>query len=191
MKPNIYVDVRVTGVRHDGVGPATPIRVCTALMKVLHGAFSQTPGTYAIALPGEKAKIFSVVRIFAERREDLDALVERTEGHPLFVQHARFGYPKTVPEDFDGEYREYRRYRIPTRKSERHPEGTLRLRRILYADEAKLPYFILKSRSNRHIFGLRVECRNGERPVKGCKPNSYGLSGATYAFAVPHIPLSG
>lgn len=189
MRPLVYVDIRVTGVRHDGVGPATPPRVCSALMKVLHGAFSQSPGTYAVALPGENARAFSVIRVFAERREDLDQLVERTEAHPLFTQHTRFGYPKAVPEDFAGEYREYHRYRIPTRKADRRKEGQRRLRRILHADEAKLPYFVLQSRSNRSIFGLRVECRPGARPDGDCVPDNYGLSVTTRSFAVPHIPL--
>jgi len=99
----------------------------------------------------------------------------------------RFAYPKAVPEDFAGPWISYRRYRIPSRKAERKPDGNLRLRRIQAADTAELPWFTLQSQSNGQAWRLYVEAQPA--PAAGsAEPDAYGLASASRPFALPRLP---
>lgn len=178
MHPRCFVDLTLE--RH-----ASPL-AAAAVLRVLHGAFRQQPGQYALALP-DYPRVLPRLRIFAEARDALDALVVATEGHRAIAEHARFTYPRNVPDDFAGPWTSFRRYRIPARKAERKPDGSLRLRRIQTADDARLPYFPLRSDSNGHTWRLYVEARPADAGGEA-SPDAYGLATATRPFGLPDLP---
>lgn len=174
--PRHYVDFQL--------GPRpSPIMAALAL-KVLHGVFGLYPGQYALALP-DYPRSFPRLRVFAGSREALDRLVAATE--TSLDEIGRFAYPKAVPDDFAGPWISYRRYRIPSRKAERKPDGNLRLRRIQTADAAELPWFALRSQSNGHAWRLYVEAQPASVPGSA-EPDAYGLATASRPFALPRLP---
>lgn len=178
MHPRCFVDLTLER-------QASPL-AAAAVLRVLHGAFRQQPGQYALALP-DYPRAFPRLRIFAEARDALDALVAATEGHRAVAECARYSYPRAVPDDFAGPWTSFRRYRIPTRKAERKPDGSLRLRRIQSADDARLPYFPLRSESNGHTWRLYVEARPADSGDEA-SPDAYGLATATRPFGLPDLP---
>lgn len=178
MEARCYVDISFER-------QASPLAAALVL-RALHGVFRHSPGRYALALP-DYPRGFTRLRVFAETRDDLDRLVTATDGHPGLAEHGRFGYPKNVAADFAGPWISYRRYRIPSRKAERKPEGSLRLRRIQAADEADLPYFPLRSESTGQTWRLYVEAC--EVPHVGTvEPDSYGLALSSRPFGLPALP---
>lgn len=193
MKPLHYVDFSQTvseteSSRARGSGMQLPAPVVAgAMLKALHGVFGQQPGCYALSLPRHQTSLFSALRVFATEREDLDRLVEAVESHPIIRDYARIGYPRRVPADYDGAWVEFRRYRIPSRKSGRKPDDSLRERRMAQAEDRRLPYFILQSRSTGQQFGLYLEVCPALAPLD-CQPDSYGLSVTSRPFALPDLP---
>jgi CRISPR-associated endoribonuclease Cas6/Csy4 subtype I-F len=190
MIPLCYVDLTLQA---GGKGAALPAPVLAgAALRVLHGAFKQHPGRFALALPGFETAPFAKLRIFAANRDDLDRLVEATSGHNLIKDYMQLGYPRKVSQDFDGAWLQYSRYRIPSRKSGRHVEDGLRQRRMDQADQRRLPYFILSSQSTGQQFGLYVAIDPVAVPVdwqsRDLRPDSYGLSVSSRAFALPDLP---
>lgn len=199
MTPQQYVDFTLAapepdlpGAKHArtlGSGTTLPAPVIAgAMLKVLHGVFGQEPGRYALALPKHASAPFAALRVFAAGREDLDGLVQGVEGHPVIRDYARIGYPRKVPADWDGPWLEFRRYRIPSRKAGRKPGDMLRERRMAQAEERRLPYFILQSRSNGQQFGLYLEILPAGAPGGEARPDGYGLSVPTRPFALPDLP---
>ena len=178
MEPGCYVDIKLRG-------QGSPVAAAIVL-RVLHGVFRHQPGQYALALP-DFPRTFPRMRVFAQSRDELDRLVAATENHPTFKEMGLFGYPKQVPQDFQGPWVSYQRYRIPSRKAERKPDGTLRLRRILAADEAKLPYFSLRSDSNGNVWRLYVEAVEAA-PSTNLQPDGYGLATTSKPFGLPSLP---
>lgn len=178
MEPRCYVDIKL--------GRQAPLVAATIILKALHGLFRRQPGDYALALP-DYPRPFPRIRIFAGSREALDQLVAAAESHSAFSEVAHFGYPKAVPEDFPGPWVSYRRYRIPTRKAERKPDGSLRLRRIQAADEARLPYFSLRSDSNGNTWRLYVQAVDASSGGTA-EPDAYGLATASRPFGLPALP---
>ena len=176
MEPRHYVDFQL-GPRPSPIGAALVLRA-------LHGVFALYPGQYALALP-DYPRSFPRLRVFAASREDLDRLV--AAGEAKLQEIGRFAYPKAIPEDFAGPWISYRRYRIPSRKAERQPDGNLRLRRIQAADTAELPYFALRSQSNGQAWRLYVEAQPGSAPGPA-EPDAYGLATASRPFALPRLP---
>jgi hypothetical protein len=193
MNPRHYVDFAIADpgdpsprIQGAGAGLPAPL-VAGAVLKVLHGAFGARPGRFALALPHYRTAAFAALRVFAGGRDDLDALVETVEGHPAIRDYSRIGYPRTVPAHYDGDWIEFRRYRIPSRKACRKPDDTLRERRMRRADEGRFPFFIMQSRGTGQQFGLYVEIRPAGA-TGDCAPDSYGLSVATRPFALPDLP---
>lgn len=178
MKARHYVDFTL--------GPRPSPTSAALAMKVLHGVFSSHPGQYALALP-DYPRSFPRLRVFAASREDLDQLVAATETHRTLGAIGRFAYPKAVPEDFAGPWISYRRYRIPSRRSERNPDSNLRLRRIQAADRSELPYFTLHSQSNGQAWRLYVEARTVPA-TEPAQPDAYGLASTSRPFALPRLP---
>jgi len=190
MKPVVYVDLEVLAGNNGGESMPTPVLAGTAL-DVLHGAFRQWPGRYALALPGvapDRANAPGrILRVFAGNRDDLDALVAAIGGHPAIRDYTRIGYPRPVPGAFSGPWIEYRRYRIPSQKSLRKPDDTLRERRMWSARERGLPFFQTRSRSNGQSFMLYVQALDAATGDAECRPDSYGLSVSSRPFAVPRL----
>lgn len=183
MRPEHYFTIEVPESGR-GSGFPRPV-VAGAILRVLHGAFRQYPGKFALALPGE---LFSGLRVFAQSREDLDLLVASIDAHPVIRDYARIGYPRTVPPGYAGTWKQYSRYRIPTRKADREPDGRLRRARIERADQGKLPFFIIPSRSSGQRFSLYLEVSEGIASAGECMPDSYGFSVASRPFSLPELP---
>ncbi|MDP1606306.1 MAG: type I-F CRISPR-associated endoribonuclease Cas6/Csy4 [Rhodocyclaceae bacterium] len=185
MKPNAYFDIEIRGAASAGAGQIPALPVVTRLISLLHSIFRDHPGRFAMALPGmrtgENRHPGHVVRVFTENRDDLyliqDALQqnERIHGYVLYGRH------NDVPENFDGEWIEYRRYRIPGTRSRLEK---CREYRIKHADS--LPYVRLGSKSTGQAFSLYFELRPGEK-TGDCEPDSYGLSIPTKRFCLPDI----
>lgn len=186
MRAEHYVDIDVPGNKKGG-GLPRPV-LAGAILRVLHGAFRRHPGKFALALPGKDKSHFTCLRVFSQTRGDLDLLVAAVENNPAIRDYGRIGYPRLIPERYDGPWKQYSRFRIPTRKADRHPEDALRARRIAQADHKKLPFFILSSVTSGQRFGLYVEVGTAAAHREECMPDSYGLSVATRPFAVPDLP---
>lgn len=185
MKPHAYFDIEVRGAASTGAGQIPALPVVTRLISLLHSLFRDHPGKFAMALPGmrtgEMRHPGHIVRVFTENRDDLyliqDALQhnERIHGYVLYGRHS------DVPENFDGAWVEYRRYRIPGTRSRLEK---CREYRMNHADS--LPYVRLGSKSTGQAFSLYFEVRPGEKTVD-CEPDSYGLSIPTKRFCLPEI----
>ncbi len=186
MQPQHYVDITVVG-NGKGVGLPLPI-VAGAILRVLHGAFRRHPGKFALALPVKDKSHFACLRVFAQSRDDLDLLVAAVEINPVIRDYGRIGYPHGIPEGYDGQWKQYSRFRIPTRKADRDPDDALRSRRIAYADENGLPFFIVSSDSTKQRFGIYIKVDLANANQAECMPDSYGLSVCTRQFAVPDLP---
>lgn len=181
MQPDFYLDLEPRSTKG---GLVLPLWV-GQVMQVLHGAFRQQPGCYALALPCRQNP-FLCLRVFAASREALDQLADLLAGKPAL--NLQVGRTNPVPAGYAGSWSSYRRYRIPTRKAERLPQGTLRQRRILEADAANLPFFQLRSASSGEHFGLRVKIVAGEANIQPCVPDSYGLAVSSRPFSLPDLP---
>lgn len=190
MKPVIYFDLEVLAGDSGGESMPAPV-LAGAALDVLHGAFRQHPGRYALALPGvlpdQASAPGRALRVFAGSRDDLDALVAAISGHSIIRDYTRIGYPRPVPGSFPGPWVEYRRYRIPAQRSLRKPNDTLRERRLQSAREQGFPYFHARSRSNNQQFVLYVQAIAAQSGGMECQPDSYGLSVSSRPFAVPCI----
>jgi CRISPR-associated endoribonuclease Cas6/Csy4 subtype I-F len=187
-----YVDFKLIGVNGPAPGVVLPV-VGSRLMSVLHAVFKDHPGSYAIALPGwgaderRQGDPWRVLRVFARTTEHMDHLAESIESHHVIRDYAPMGYPRRTPKEWDGPWMQYRRYRVPSRKS---GVDDLSVRRLTDSFERQLPYFSLFSKSTRQRFILAVEPRVTDFPegVTG-KPDSYGLSVASSPVCLPHIAI--
>ncbi|TCT18043.1 type I-F CRISPR-associated endoribonuclease Cas6/Csy4 [Thiobaca trueperi] len=177
MRPQVFFDIESLSARRDRLQ-----RASGQTLRELHGLFAETPACYALALPDYPHNAFGRLRVFATTAPELERLAYRLRNHAL-----RIGDIRLVPEDFSGAWRCYRRYRIPTRAQERHADGTLRVRRIREADEARLPYFDMQSASTQQVFRLYVQRLDSEPTPGDCLPDNYGLSVSTRCFALPDV----
>lgn len=177
MRPHVFFDLETLSARRDKLPCASG-----QTLRELHGLFAETPACYALALPDYPQHAFGRFRVFATTAPELERLAYRLRNRPL-----RIGDIQSVPDGFSGTWRRYNRYRIPTRAQERHPDGTLRLRRIREADDARLPYFDMQSTSTQQVFRLYVQILDSEPTPGDCLPDNYGFSVSTRRFALPDV----
>jgi hypothetical protein len=189
MKPNHYFDIVIAGSTAKGDGAITALPIMTRLISILHGMMRTKGLCIALAFPkmreGELRHPGNVVRVFAQSRDDLDIVVGDLDANKRIVGHVHLGYPKSVAKDFDGEWCEFRRFRIP---SEGHVKDEARERRLDTGES--LPYFRLKSKDNGNVFSLHVQRLKVDKPKNymesmHCLPDSYGLSVKDRSFALP------
>lgn len=184
MKANAYVDIETLGAEDTGLSP--PL-MRSRLLSILHGYFEQQPGRHAIALTRNPGAL----RIFATTRADFDALVSAISPHPWIRDYARVGYPREVPVDYNGPWVAFRRYRIPTAKSDRNAVdgvSALRDRRVAEARSKRMEHFRLRSRSTNQAFVLTVERVPCATTSSEFTPDSYGLSTTSNVFGLPQLP---
>lgn len=183
MKPKEYLDIEVRGASSGGGGRIPAIPLITRLVAILHGVFRNHPGRFALAFPrmktGDLRHPGHVLRVFAESRDDLDIIVDSLRKNERIAGYIRVNYPRRVPDDFDGPWKEYRRYRIPGNGSRLEQCRDWRLKHA-----GSLPFLRLRSKGNGHIFSFHIEEREGGR-TDDCRPDSYGLSVPSRAFALP------
>jgi CRISPR-associated endoribonuclease Cas6/Csy4 subtype I-F len=184
MNPRFFFDIEVKGSLFDS-GISAPVIRGKAL-SILHSFFRRQPYTYALGIPDGGRSL----RIFATSRDELDVLVSDLRSLPWMRDYMNFSYPQMVPDEFKGPWITYKRYRIPTVKSDRKSianESKLRNRRMNFVRENRLDYFILRSKSNEQIFSLTVQKLIGEANHGDCRPNSYGFSSTSEPFSLPDI----
>ncbi len=186
MQPKVYCDMAALSPGKD-TGMSAPL-LRGHMLALLHPFFAHHPHTYALAIP-QSDKSHGTLRIFASTLGELDALVQQYLRASAWMRdYARIGAPETVPEDFSGAWFAFRRWRIPTLKTDRHTgenHGTLRQRRMEQAKDKD--YFIMRSTSTGQRFTLIVAREPGQRPQGDCLPNSYGLCGQHNLFCLPEL----
>ncbi|MBN6744206.1 type I-F CRISPR-associated endoribonuclease Cas6/Csy4 [Acidithiobacillus ferrooxidans] len=187
MKALKYIDIHIHQGRDSQIPTAHGASNLQALLDVLHGAFVEFPGTFALAFPdvqvGEFRHPGRRVRIFAEDAESLcglRTLVDHSDSLDFRVKVK--GDVQEVPADFAGPWVEYRRFRIPG-KTSRRPE--FRAARIEKADT--LPYIGVHSRSTDQYFVVYIDPIPTNGRLDGV-PGGYGLSVSSRAVSVPDLP---
>lgn len=99
MKPKNFFNLEVLADAGSGDSMSASI-LAGSVLKVLHGAFRQNPGRYALALPYVTPKKNGppgrVLRVFANDRDDLDSLVANISEHPIIRDYTQIGYPRPV-----------------------------------------------------------------------------------------------
>ena len=183
MKPTHYVDFQMIA----GDDTLSLPVVTNAVYAVLHGAFRQLEKhRFALALPkAGKTGVGDVLRIFSSDRDSLDALVEAVSNHTTVRDYSKILYPRAIPENYQGDWVVFRRFRIPNRNADRKEDQALNGRKKHEAEKRRLPYFNIKSRSTQKFFRLYVDVKSSQ-PVEG-EPDSYGLSRAENPIALPLI----
>ncbi len=190
MLPKVYFDMEALASNPDM--DMSPPLLRGRMLVLLHGIFKNSPHTYAIALvpSREQGQAGGTLRVFASLREELDLLVQSLTTIPWVRDYVRLHYPLAVPEDFSGQWKAFRRYRIPTLKADRkqgEDYGKLRQRRLEAVRNNHLEYFILYSKSTQQKFTLAVQCEDGEAQKEECYPNSYGFASAQRLFYLPIV----
>lgn len=185
MTPKEYFDIEVRGASSSGKGRIPALPVVTRLVFILHGIFRKYPDRFALAFPrmqtGELRHPGHVVRLFAGSRDDLDIVHNALEENDRIAGYVRTNYQKKVPDNFNGPWKEFRRYRIPGNSSR-----LLQCRDYRLKASENLPFLRLMSKGNRNVFSFHIEQREGERP-ETCQPDSYGFSVPSRAFALPAL----
>ena len=187
MMPQVYVDLRLLPLGEHAVAAANP-RATGIVFGAVHRCFRQQPGRFAVAFPASRG-FLSVIRVFASSRDELDTLAESIAILPMIRDYAVLGYARTVSIDYDGPWLQYRRYRIPTRSSDRHAGAPCRAKRIEKAEKDRMPYLMVHSASTQQSFGLRFEILAGQRNEGECHPDGYGLARTRNAFSLPDLPV--
>lgn len=187
MNPRVYVDVRILATGSGApFGSADP-RAAGVVFGAVHKCLRAYPGRYAVAFPAGRG-FMAVIRLFATTRDELDALVAMLGQSRVVRDYAVIGYPHEVPSDYVGPWRQYCRYRIPSRRADRHAGAPCRARRMEDAERKRLPYLLIASGSTRQNFGLRFEVRDGMPNTEECRPDGYGLARAGAPFSLPDPP---
>lgn len=195
MVPEYYADIRLAGK----FLPYNASRV----IRRLHELIAQHPDTYALTFPhmktgnlsGELPEIGNVVRVFASNREAVDLALDHLEiglnGKESSSHGLQVGRVRPVPDNHDGAWVSYQRFRIPARrgKSEQHQEKRSRLRMKRLQEAKLLPYFILDSASTRQTFSLIVNPvwrdTKPDHSVEHC--DGYGLSSNEHPVWLPDL----
>lgn len=161
------------------------------LMPMLHHAFTRMPRTFALGLMLDGGG----VRVFAQEAhaDALLALAGELRGRPLVRDYGAISTAAPVPSA--AAWVAFRRYRLPTERSDRNagPEGSaLRARRLAEAQARRLPFVEMSSGSNGGRFRLTVAPEVRTESGRGAfEPDGYGLAAATRDFAVPILgPLT-
>lgn len=185
MLPKHYLDIEVRGAASRGPAAMAALPVLSRLLSALHKVFDSYPGRFAVALPrmrtGRARHPGNLMRVFAEHRADLDIICTALAANERILGYVRLGLIQESPEEPERGWMEYRRYRIPSRRSRLEKCREYRLKA---GDE--LPYLRIGSASNGQAFSVHIAAVPGARPDH-CAPNSYGLSTATRPFALPVV----
>jgi hypothetical protein len=178
LNPSFYIDIE-TGATVES------LPVVGRVVWVLHGILRKQPGLFAVAFPrlkkGEGRHPGNLVRVFSDSAEKLKQVLQSLQENERVQQYVSYYKPKPVPEDFDGAWVEYRRYRIPNTRSRLDKCREYRLN----AAEA-VPFIRATSKTNGQAFSLHIDAVPGVKPDT-CVPDSYGLSVVTRTFALPMV----
>ena len=182
MRPLWFLQLRAAS---DGTVAAPVVR--TQMLLRLHPIFREQPGRFAIALPPSPGSL----RVFSHDRNALTDLASSLGTLPWWRDYTAHEPVTAVSVDFAGPWVSYRRFRIPTLRSDRHvgsQHGQLRARRLASATSRRLDYFVVQSRSTGQRFALTVERFPEVSGECVFAPNSYGLSSSASPLALPDLP---
>jgi hypothetical protein len=163
---------------------------------LLHGAFSKfnpdqptVPKRYAIALRNDLPRSPDL-RVFAEY-SSLLKLREHILNHHVIRDYTRVCEARPVPQEFEGGWTSYRRYRIPTVKQDRNAENGCSLLHDRRQKEAeRMPAIYVRS-SGGSSWLMPIQMVRVTKPsVDGSMfaPNGYGLATTERPFALPDLP---
>lgn len=180
MRPRFYADIEIS--KKERGAEKSALLLVSRLVSGLHKIFHGSPGEFAIAFPkmrtGDLRHPGRKVRVFAETLENLDKLRGPLEKNGL-LEEFEIVQTKSVPVDFNGEWVEYRRYRIPNNRSRLE-----KCRLYRFSEAESWPYLRMLSKSTGHLFSLHIARMESSGP-SDCLPDSYGLSVSDRPFALP------
>ncbi len=199
MKPLVYSDIGIINGATVGKGGISTLPVATRLFSVLHGIFRGHPGRFALGFPMMREREYRhpghIFRVFMESEEDWRIVYGELDRHERIGSRIHlFKDPFPVPENFSGPWIEYRRFRIPSRKSTqfKDKETGIRLEKSSNVRENRLdlsekwPFFMIRSQSTGHCFSLHIEKKEGI-PIGMCLPDGFGLSTGSKPFSLPMV----
>jgi len=189
MRPDYYADLTL----RSAAGVTVPV-IASAVMQILHSVFTENPNRYALAFPtmktGDTPTPGHILRLFSESRDEIEAACDRIEQNTRLNAFVITGRIRRAPEQYEGEWIEYQRYRVPARrgKSEAHQEKRLRLRAKRLEEARNLPYFLLNSASTQQSFSIMIQQHiYAARSETIGATDSYGLSRKEAPLLLPRL----
>lgn len=129
------------------------------------------------------------VRIFSDSKDSLESLHEILEKNTIINS---FRYTKINFVDLDpytGNWISFVKFKIPTRKADRHNGSPLRRKRLILADESEdIFYRNVKSSTNKTNFRYYIKVvKSDKHSYAEWDTNSYGLSTSTNLVFFPDL----
>lgn len=187
MQSHFYLDLVLQPPVDEASGNAygTAYALRNRVYGIVHGALRQRPQQFALALPARTDRCLRL-RVFAAHTGDLDWLKQAISAHPVIRDYVLLQPVKPVGEV--ARWLSYRRYRIPTVKSDRHAvDGNSELRKRRLAASSDMDRLVLSSQSTNQRFTLAIQTVAATEAGDGL-PDGYGLARASSPFAVPDLP---
>jgi CRISPR-associated endoribonuclease Cas6/Csy4 subtype I-F len=189
MQPDYYADLTL----RSAAGVTVPV-IASAVMQILHSVFTENPNRYALAFPamkmGDAPTPGHILRLFSESRDEIETASDRIEQNTRLSPFVITGRIRRTPEQYEGEWVEYQRYRVPARrgKSEEHQEKRLRLRAKRLEEARNLPYFLLSSASTQQSFSIMIQQHIYPSRIEPTgSTDSYGLSRKEAPLLLPRL----
>lgn len=173
-----YLDIRV--VTPEGMSMH---ELRNDVVSRLHDIFADAPKhSFALAFPEYQGKLLGeAIRVFGRDRALMDKLSIQLQHHFFFRDYTNVSSINTVPDDFNGPYVSYERFRVPNRNSNK---GNPHRREKQLLQSKQLPHLTVTSNSNKKTFLIPILITevNGDTTFT---PNGYGLGSRTNKIALP------
>jgi hypothetical protein len=184
VNPTYFLDIRALRG-----GPLTPAKTLAGAVATLHAKGVLSGGQVALAFPqatqGELPSPGFLLRAWASTAEAL----EQAKAAIQPQESISIGKIEHLPH-WQGEWRGYFRYRVPSRRQkDQSPERlAARARRRAHRLSASdhMPYLNIQSLSGKQSFRLFIDIQQGESGLES-DPNSYGLASVDRPFFLPHF----
>lgn len=175
MRPFFHFDIELDS--------AAILPVMTKVVMILHSIQLRHPGQMALSFPGlikgDNRHPGKVLRVFSETANHLIFSANSLKGKAGLESVLNCSQVIEVPKYFEGPWTEYRRVRVPNKKSRLIDARINKLEHV-----ESLPYLRMASKSNGQGFSLHIDAIPSVKPLQ-CVPDSYGLSVASRPFALP------
>ena len=183
MTPVYYMDVHIKDASAGAFVPG----VFSQLIRVLHQFLADNPQAAALALPearsGNRRRLGSVARLFAETSDTLGLLADSLEAHSLCSEHIIVSRIKSVPGHVD-QWVTYKRWRFPSKRKT--------IKRAAAFDIAeKMPLLAVRSSSNPgqpFTVGVAIDVYEQKPEQSSGQLNGYGLSRMCSPVWLPVLP---
>lgn len=177
-----YIDIRVVTPE----GMSMP-ELCNDVVSRLHDIFADAPKySFALAFPEHRNKFLGeVIRVFGQDRALMNTLLIQLQHHFFFRDYTDVSSINTVPDDFNGPYVSYERFRVPGFKSN---EGKPHRRETRLLQAKQLPHLKVTSNSNKKTYLIPLLITEVDGDVANTfTPNGYGLGSTTNKVALPYF----